>query len=70
MKTDTLNPAELRTAGCKALAEALGPVGMARFLRQFERGNGDYTRDRRKWLGDQSVRTVARRIRTRKKNRS
>jgi len=68
MKTDTLNPVELRTAGCKALAEALGPLGMARFLRQFEQGNGDYTRDRRKWLRDQSVQTVAKRIRARTKN--
>jgi hypothetical protein len=70
MKTDTLNPAELRTAGYKALADALGPLGMARFLRQFERGNGDYTRDRKKWLRDQSVHAVAQRIRSRKKNRS
>ena len=69
MKTDTLNPAELRAAGCKALAEALGPPGMARFLRQFEPGSGDYTRDRESWLGNQSVQSIARRIRNRKKNR-
>ena len=67
MKTDTLNPAELRTAGCKALADALGPLGMARFLRQFEQGNGDYTRDRKKLPGSQSIQTIARRIRSRKK---
>jgi hypothetical protein len=67
MKTDTLNPVELRTAGCKALADALGPLGMARFLRQFEQGNGDYARDRKKLLGNQSVQTIARRIRSRKK---
>jgi hypothetical protein len=69
MKTDTLNPAELRSAGCKALADALGPLGMARFLRQFEQGIGDYTRDRKKLLGKQSLQTVTRRIRSRKKNR-
>jgi hypothetical protein len=69
MKTDTLNPAELRAAGYKALAEALGPLGMARFLRQFEPGSGDYTRDRENWLGNQSVQSIARRIRNRKKNR-
>ena len=66
---DTLNPVELRTAGCKALADALGPLGMARFLRLFEQGNGDYTRDRKKWLRDQSLQTATRRIRSRKKNR-
>jgi hypothetical protein len=67
MKTDTLNPVELRTAGYKALADALGPLGMARFLRQFEQGNDDYTRDRKKQLGNQSIQTIARRIRSRKK---
>jgi hypothetical protein len=67
MKTDTLNPVELRSAGCKALADALGPLGMARFLRQFEQGNGDYTRGRKKLLGDKSIQTIARRIRSRKK---
>jgi hypothetical protein len=69
MKTDRLNPVELRTAGCKALADALGPLGMARFLRQYEQGDGDYTRDRKKWLRDQSLQSVTRRIRSRKKNR-
>ncbi len=67
MKTDTLNPAELRTAGCKALVDALGPLGMVRFLRQFKQGNGDYTRDRKKLLGNQSVQAITRRIRSRKK---
>ena len=44
----TATPAELRRAGIDALVRALGPVGMARFLQQFEPGHGDYTaaRDR------------------------
>lgn len=69
MKAEILNPAELRAAGYKALADALGPLGMARFLRQFEQGTGDYTRERRRWLRDQSVQAVAQRIRARKKER-
>ena len=69
MKADTLNPAELRAAGYKALNAALGPLGMARFLRQFEVGRGDYTSERRQWLRDASVSTVATRIRARKKSR-
>lgn len=69
MKADTLNPTELRAAGYKALSDALGPLGMARFLRQFEQGNGDYTRDRKKWLSNKSIQSVAQRIRNRKKNR-
>ena len=70
MKTETLNPAELRAAGYKALAAALGPLGMARFLRQFEQGNGDYTHERREWLRDKSVQSVTARIRARKKARA
>ena len=68
MKTETLNPAELRAAGYRALAAALGPIGLARFLRQFDQGNGDYSRERRRWLRDPSVQFVARRIRARKKS--
>jgi hypothetical protein len=32
------------------LQKELGPYGMARFLRTFRSGPGDYTRDRHKWL--------------------
>jgi hypothetical protein len=70
MKTEMLNPAELRAAGYKALAAALGPLGMARFLLQFEHGHGDYTRERREHLRDKSVSAVTARIRARKKTRA
>ena len=46
---------EIRKSGIEALIKALGPVGMARFIQQFEEGNGDYTRDRDQWLGDLTV---------------
>jgi hypothetical protein len=36
----------LRRAGIDALVRALGPVGMARFLPQFDSTYGDYTADR------------------------
>ena len=38
---------EIRKAGIEALTRELGPAGMARFMRQFERGSGDYTKERR-----------------------
>jgi len=50
--------AEIREQGIEALVNALGPVGMARFLQQFEMGRGDYTRDRQIWLKDLTVRDV------------
>ena len=37
------NKMEVRKMGLHALKEALGPVGMVRFIQQFENGYGDYT---------------------------
>lgn len=41
---------EIRIAGLKALKKELGPVGMVRFLQQYELGEGDYTKERKKLL--------------------
>ncbi len=46
---------EIREAGLEALARELGPVGMVRFLQQYETGSGDYTLERDTWLGDDTV---------------
>jgi len=51
----TATPAELRRAGIDALVRALGPVGMARFLQQFDPGHDDYTADRDRILGNPTV---------------
>lgn len=48
-------PAELRRVGLDALVKALGPIGMARFLQQFDPGHGDYTAERQAMLGDPTV---------------
>lgn len=40
------NPLEVRNAGIRALSEALGPLGMIRFLQQYEPGYGDYTKEK------------------------
>lgn len=50
MSSETLTPIELQRAGLDALRERLGPVGMIRFIQQFESGKGDYTADRHEWL--------------------
>ena len=56
----TLN--EIRKEGIEALAKALGPIGMVRFLQSFDTGSGDYTKERREWL-DESVEDIVRKIR-------
>ncbi len=51
-----------RKIGISALAEALGPVGMVRFIQSFELGSGDYTKERSRWL-DQSTEDIVAEIR-------
>ena len=40
------NLIEIRKIGLQALKEALGPVGMVRFIQQYENGYGDYTKEK------------------------
>jgi hypothetical protein len=49
---------EILTKGYKALRDALGVVGMIRFIQHFNEGTGDYTKERHQWLDDQSVEDV------------
>ena len=52
---NTLSPNALMQLGVEALAKALGPVGMAKFMRQFDNGYGDYTKERHSLIGDLTV---------------
>ena len=45
-----MTPIEINRIGCKSLTDALGFDGTIRFLRQFEPGFGDYTKERHQWL--------------------
>ena len=63
MNGQTMSLEQIRIAGMEALARELGIVGMVRFLQQFETGHGDYSKDRHKWLDDQDMDTVLKRIR-------
>jgi len=40
------NQTEIRKMGLQALTEVLGPVGMLRFIQQYENGYGDYTEEK------------------------
>jgi hypothetical protein len=46
---------EINRRGMEALREKLGPVGMIRFLQQFETGHGDYATERRAWVDRTSL---------------
>lgn len=53
---------EIRKIGLQALMEKLGPVGMVRFLQQFETGHGDYTAERESWLTETDTDTLVTQI--------
>ncbi|MDR2579579.1 MAG: hypothetical protein LBC85_01120 [Fibromonadaceae bacterium] len=44
--TKVSNMVEIRQTGLKALLDALGPIGMARFMQQYDAGYGDYTKEK------------------------
>lgn len=41
---------ELNQKGFKALIDALGYANAIRLIRQYDDGNGDYTKERHQWL--------------------
>ena len=53
---------QIRNAGLRALARELGPVGMVRFLQQYETGKGDYSQDRHEWLDGLDAETIVKEI--------
>jgi len=64
------SPTQIRQLGIEALAKALGPVGMVRFLQQFETGSGDYTRSRDEFLKNASLEEISSQIQEQRHNRS
>ncbi|MEW5919839.1 MAG: hypothetical protein AB1796_02575 [Bacillota bacterium] len=48
----------IRRMGIEALTEKLGPVGMVEFIRQFDSGHGDYTKERHEWLDGLDIDTI------------
>ncbi|MBD0346399.1 MAG: hypothetical protein ICV63_16560 [Coleofasciculus sp. Co-bin14] len=61
-----MNPAQIRQQGLEALVKALGPVGMVRFLHQFDTGSSDYTKERQQWLESLTLEDVLGEIRQEK----
>jgi hypothetical protein len=58
IKMQQLDPVKIRRLGLEAVEKRLGPTDMIHFLRHFESGSGDYTKEREKWLKDASVTSV------------
>lgn len=67
MNIQTVDPIIVRKIGLEALTKALGPVGMVRFLQQFEAGTGNYTKERERWLKGLDVKAIIREIKAMRK---
>jgi hypothetical protein len=61
------NLSVIREKGFAALTRELGAADTVRFLRQFDGGHGDYTRDRDALSPNETVSSIAARILQRKK---
>lgn len=65
MTNQPQNPLTIQRLGTQALIEKLGIAGAISFLQQFDRGHGDYTRDRHEWQDTLTIEQVVREIRER-----
>ncbi len=63
-----MTPLEINHLGYQVLTEALGFDGMVRFLRQFEFGSGDYSKDRHQWLDDFTVEDIFNQVQHQREN--
>ena len=66
MPTSTMTLNEIRQKGLEVLSRELGPVGMIRFMQQFETGSGDYSIERHEWLQNETVEGIYQRIKERR----
>jgi DNA-directed RNA polymerase len=55
----------IRRLGIDALTEKLGPIGMVEFMRQFDSGYGDYTKERDTWLDNLTIEEISNEIKKR-----
>jgi len=62
LAADYRNPNTIRKLGIDALTKELGAVGMVYFIRQFDKGEGDYTAEREQLLADVTIEDIERHI--------
>ena len=58
MSSQAITLEQVRRIGITALAQKLGAVGMVRLLQQSETGWGDYTKERKQWLGSPDLKEL------------
>lgn len=58
MSSNVRDLGTIRRMGIEALTGKLGPVGMVEFIRQFDSGYGNYTKERHEWLDGIDIETI------------
>jgi hypothetical protein len=53
-----LTPVEIRRAGWEALKEKLGPASAMKFILDYDRGEGNYTKLRQEMFGGKTVKAI------------
>jgi len=67
MKTKTMTLDQVRTKGLRALSRELGPYNYLRFLQQFEKGSGNYTKERERLLSRWTVGDIAQALKSKRR---
>ena len=65
---EPMNLTQVRQRGLEILSRELGPIGLVRFLQQFEMGKGNYTEERHQWLDEFTVDEIANQIQKKRTN--
>lgn len=59
--------AEIKTMRWKALVKELGYTGATKFILPYEKGEGDYTKERKELFKDVTIEDIIREIKEREK---
>ncbi len=60
--TESKTIAQIQSEGYEALVNALGPEDAVRFIRSFDPGCGDYTKERKRTLKKKTVKQIGKEI--------
>ena len=53
---------EIQQSGLEAIRKGIGVVGLIRFMQQFDKGHGDYVKDRQLWQKNYTVDSLTKAI--------
>jgi hypothetical protein len=70
ISTEKMSDADFERHALGVLLRELGLDGLARFLRVYRAGNGDYTRDRHLWLEGATIPEIMAEVRRRERPES